>query len=135
MLAAHFIGLAMGLGTGFSHAFLGAATAKMSANEATQFKLKTLAISMMGHIGIALLLISGLYLITPYWSVIGNYPWLIVKLSLVLILCVLIGILAVEGRKAKQGDAERHLKNMENIGKFTLIIGVAIVAIAVSVFH
>ena len=37
MLILHFIGLTMGLGTGFAHAFLGTIAAKMPAEEATRF--------------------------------------------------------------------------------------------------
>ncbi len=37
MLILHFIGLTMGLGTSFAHAFLGIITSKMPADEATNF--------------------------------------------------------------------------------------------------
>lgn len=135
MLFVHFIGLAMGLGTGFAHAFLGAACAKMPAAEATKFKFQTLAITLMGHIGIGLLLISGFYMITPYWKVLSSMPWLMAKLALVLILVVLIGMISVAAKKAKQGDAEKQFGKIKMMGKFTLLIGIAIVAIAVKVFR
>ena len=90
MLILHFIGLAMGLGTSFAHAFLGIATSKMSSEEATKFRLHSLALSRMGHIGIALLIISGLYLIIPYWTILPSSPLLVLKLVLVVILVVLI---------------------------------------------
>ena len=135
MLACHFLGLAMGLGTGFAHAFLGAATKKMSPGEVTKFRLNTLVIGTMGHIGIGLLLISGFYLITPYWKVLSSMPLLIVKLSLVAVLIILISLISAAGRKAKQGNAEVHLKRMEMLGKLTLVVGIAIVVVAVNVFH
>jgi uncharacterized membrane protein len=135
MLIFHFIGLAMGLGTGFAHAFLGGATAKMSADEAIKFRVHSLVLGKMGHIGIALLLFSGLYLVTPYWKILPSYPWLIVKLVLVMILIVLISLINIAGKKAKQGDAERQLKKMQAMGKMTLITGLAIVIVAVIVFH
>lgn len=135
MLAFHFIGLAMGLGTGFAHAFLGAAANKMPVDEAKKFKLNTLAISNMGHIGIVLLLISGFYMITPYWKVLSSTPLLIVKLALVAILIVLIALINIAAKKAKKGDEERQLKKMETLGKLTLVTALAIVAVAVSVFR
>ena len=135
MLIFHFIGLAMGLGTGFGHAFLGAAAAKMAKDEATKFRLNTLVLSYMGHIGIALLLISGFYMITPYWKSLSSMPLLMTKLALVLVLIILISLLGVAGKKAKNGDAENQFKKMEILGKLTLLTGVAIVVIAVSVFH
>lgn len=135
MLILHFIGLTMGLGTGFAHAFLGAAVSKMTAAEATKFRLHTLVLSNMGHIGISLLIISGLYLITPYWKIIPSSPLLIIKLILVLILLVLITLINISAKKAKKGDAEGQLKKMGQLGKLTLLTGLAIVIIAVSIFH
>lgn len=135
MLILHFIGLAMGLGTGFAHAFLGTITTKMSAEEAIKFRLHSLVLSRMGHIGITLLLISGFYLITPYWKVLSTMPLLIVKLSLVAILIILISLIGAAGSKAKKGDAAVQLKKMETLGKMTLLVGIAIVIVAVNVFH
>ncbi len=135
MLILHFIGLTMGLGTGFAHAFLGTVASKMPADEAIKFKLHSLVLARMGHIGIALLLISGLYMITPYWKVLSSMPLLIVKLSLVAILIVSIGLISSAGAKAKKGDAERQFKKMEVLGKLTLLVGIAIVIVAVKVFH
>lgn len=135
MLAFHFVGLAMGLGTGFAHAFLGAATAKMSAEDSLKFRMNSLILSRMGHVGIALLLISGFYLITPYLDSLSSRPLLIVKLSLVAILIILIALMGAASRRAKNGNAEAELKKMKQMGKFTLLIGVAIVVLAVRVFQ
>ena len=135
MLICHFIGLTMGLGTGFAHAFLGIIAKKMSPEESIKFRLNSLVLGRMGQIGITLLLISGLYMITPYWKVLSSMPLLIVKLSLVATLLVLITLISLAGKKAKQGDAERQLKKMEVLGKLTLLVGIAIVIVAVNVFH
>ena len=135
MLVFHFIGLTMGLGTGFAHAFLGSITSKMSAEEAIKFRLHSLVLSKMGHIGITFLFISGLYLITPYWKVLSSMPLLILKLSLVAILITLITLIGIAARKAKNGDAAIQLKKMETLGKMTLLIGLAIVILAVNIFH
>lgn len=135
MLIFHFIGLTMGLGTGFAHAFLGIATSKMTADEATKFRLHSLVLSKMGHIGIALLVVSGLYLITPYWKILSSTPLLILKLALVIILILLITLINIAAGKAKSGDAERQLKKMAQLGKMTLLVGIVIVILAVNIFH
>jgi uncharacterized membrane protein len=135
MLILHFIGLTMGLGTGFAHAFLAIATSKMQEDEARRFQLHSLVLSRMGHIGIGLLVISGLYLITPYWQVLTSLPLLVVKLILVLVLVVLLILIAVRSKKAQKGDVVAQLKKMESLGKMTLVIGILIVIIAVYVFH
>lgn len=135
MLIFHFIGLSMGLGTGFAHAFLGSITKKMSKEEATKLRLNSLVLGTMGHIGIGLLLISGLYMITPYWKLLSTMPLLIAKLSLVLVLIILITLISQASKKAKNGDTEVQFKKMETLGKLTLIVGLAIVVLAVSAFH
>lgn len=135
MLILHFIGLGMGLGTGFAHAFLGSAAAKMNPTDGTKFKLNTLVLSTMGHIGIGLLLISGFYLITPYWKNLTDYPFLIGKLILVAALITLITLINIAAKKAKNGDAEAQLKKIEMMGKLTLPIAILIVIFAAVTFH
>ena len=135
MLILHFIGLTMGLGTSFAHAFLGIITSKMPADEATKFRLHSLVLSKMGHIGIAILIFSGLYLITPYWKILPSSPLLILKLVLVIILVLLIILINISSGKAKKADAAGQLKKMEQFGKMTLLIGLVIVILAVNIFH
>jgi len=135
MLIVHFLGLAMGIGTSFAFIFLGMASAKMEAAEAQKFRLNSFALSKLGHIGLTLLIISGGYLMTPYWRVLSSTPLLTAKLVLVLVLAAMIGIVSSYARKAKQGQPEIHLKKIENLGKIILLVGLAIVILAVAVFH
>ena len=135
MLVLHFIGLTMGMGTGFAHAFLGIATSKMSAEEATKFRMHTLVLGKMGHTGIGLLVLSGLYLITPYWKILPSSPLLILKLSLVVILLVILTLISSTAKKAQKGDAEVHLKKIQQLGKITLPLSIIIVILAIYVFH
>jgi uncharacterized membrane protein len=135
MLILHFIGLSMGLGTSFAHAFLGIATAKMSPEEVIKFRVHSLVLSNMGNVGLGLLVVSGLYLITPYWSILTSLPLLMGKLVLVVVLTILILMINTFARRARNGDAEFYLKKMEKLGKMTLIIALTIVVLAVCVFH
>jgi uncharacterized membrane protein len=135
MLIIHFIGLAMGIGTGFAHAFLGSVAAKMDAKEATKFRLHTLVLTKMGNVGITFLVISGLGLMTPYWKILPSSPLLIVKLSLVFLLAIVIFMLNVLGKKARQGNPEEQLGKMQTLGKISMVLGLSIVIVAVSFFH
>ncbi|MBR9977497.1 MAG: hypothetical protein KFH87_05365 [Bacteroidetes bacterium] len=135
MLIVHFIGLAMGLGTSFAHLFLGKAAARMDAADARKFRLQSFALNNMGHIGLALLIISGGYLMTPYWNMLPASPMLIAKLSLVLVLGALLGIISAKVRKARQGDADTHLRKIAPLGRIALVTTVVIIVLAVYVFH
>lgn len=134
-LILHFIGLAMGLGTGFAHLFLGLAASKMEKSVADDFHVKALAVDQMGTIGIVLLILSGGYLMTPYWSSLSESPLLMAKLALVVILTILIGMLISLGKKVKAENGGPALDKMEKIGKITLPLGIIIVILAVLVFH
>jgi uncharacterized membrane protein len=135
MLILHFIGLAMGLGTSFAFMFLGRASSKMEKSEALKFTLNTFALSKMGHIGLTLLVVSGIFLMTPFWGSLLTWPLLMTKLVLVLVLGALVGIISAAARKAKNGDAENQLKKIPILGRLSLLTSLAIVIIAVLIFQ
>jgi uncharacterized membrane protein len=135
MLIVHFLGLAMGVGTSFAFFFLGVAGSKMEKKERQKFTLNTLALSRMGHIGLTMLILSGLYLMSPYWKTLGARPLLIAKLCMVLVLTVSISIIGVYSSRAKKGETESNLKKIANLGKLSIICGMIIVLLAVLNFR
>lgn len=134
MLIVHFLGLAMAVGTGFAFMFLGIAAGKLEPAKRGEFMLNALALGRMGHIGLGLMILSGIFMIVPYWPMIGEMPLLIVKLVLVLFLAALVGINTSLARKAKKGDATA-IPKMAMIGRVTLLTSIAIVTLAVLVFR
>ena len=135
MLIVHFIGITMGLGTGFAQAFLAQATSKMTTAEATKFRIHSLVLGRMGQIGITFLIISGLYLITPFWKILPSSPLLMLKLTLVSLLVLLIIVISFLSNKAKKGDAEEQFEKIAKLGKITLPLSIIIVIVAVYIFH
>ena len=134
MLIIHFLGLAMGIGTSFAFLFLGIAGSKMEIEERKKFALNLFALSTMGHIGLVMLILSGLYLITPFWGSLVSMPLLIAKLILVLTLTVSVTLASVYRKRAKKGDATSNLKKIAGLGKVTLLSGMTIVVMAVLIF-
>lgn len=135
MLIAHFLGLAMGLGTSFAFFFLGMARSKMGKEEGKKFALNALAMSRMGHIGLTLLILSGGYLMTPYWVLLGSRPLLIAKLLLVLGLVFTVSLQSVYAKRAKKGDSKANLKKIATLGRISLLSTIAIVILAVLIFR
>ncbi|NQY08609.1 MAG: hypothetical protein HRT71_03735 [Flavobacteriales bacterium] len=135
VLIIHFIGLVMGIGTGFGFLFLGLAKAKMEEKEGIDFQIKSLALGGMGRIGLVLLILSGGYLMSPYWKSITTEPLLMAKMALVVLMIGLIGMIEATSKKAKQPGGESHLAKLETFGKITLPTGVAIIVCAVLFFH
>lgn len=74
MLIFHLIGLVMALGAGFANFFLGTVASKLEPSERGNFMAKTMILGRMSQIGLALLLLSGFYLIRPYGRTIGEMP-------------------------------------------------------------
>jgi uncharacterized membrane protein len=135
MLIIHFIGLAMGLGTSIGFMILGISGSKMEENKLKQFVVDVLPLGKMGQLGLVLLIISGGYLMTPHWSQLGEMPLLIVKLCLVVVLAIVILLIASAGKKAKNGAVDAYLKKVPVLGRVSLLVALAIVVLAVMVFH
>lgn len=134
-LIIHFIGLAMGIGTSFAFMFIGIAASKMSTEEAKSFQINAFTLSKMGHTGLTLLVLSGLYLMTPYWEILPSSPLLIAKLTLFLILAALVGIIGATAKKAAKADYDMHMKKIATLGKISMLSGLAIIVLAVLNFE
>src|SRR6478735_9621332 len=111
MLVIHFIGLAMALGAGFANFFLGTVASKLEPAERGSFMSKLVILGRMGQIGLGFLLLSGFGLITPYWKVIGEMPFLIAKLSLVALLLISVSrILFIVSKAKKENNPALMIK-------------------------
>ncbi|MGB4840150.1 MAG: hypothetical protein WBP08_14210 [Saprospiraceae bacterium] len=135
MLIFHFIGLSMGLGSSFAYMFLGFVSSKMSKGERKAFFVNVSIISKMANIGLIILLISGLYLITPFWKVLGGQPFLIAKLILVLILIGLVLAINSLMKKSKTANIDLYAGKIETLGKVIMLTTLIILILAVTIFH
>src|SRR5688572_26588319 len=135
MLVIHFIGLAMALGAGFANLFLGTVASKLEPAERGSFMSKLIILGRMGQIGLGLLLLSGLGLITPYWKVIGEMPFLIAKLSLVGLLLISVSRILFLVNKSKKESNPAIMMKIKPLGMLNFFLGIAIVILAVLTFH
>lgn len=134
MLFTHFLGLALGVGSGFANLFIVAANKNLPREEMPKFMFRLRALGYMGLTGMALLIISGGYLATPYWSILTSMPLFIAKLSLVVVLLVIVLLIDRQWRIAlKSGDA-KDLAPLPKLGKFAFPVGILILLFAVLQF-
>ena len=131
----HFIGLAMGIGTSIGFMIIGIASSKMPKEEGTRFYVNSLVLGRMGQIGLALLILSGLYLTEGFWDALLENNYFIAKLVLVAVLAVLISIITINTNKAKMENPEKYLTKARPFGMLALLVGIAIIVLAVEVFH
>lgn len=134
-LLLHFIGLTMAVGTGFANLFLGAAAAKLEPAERGPFMMKTTVLVRMGQTGLGLLIISGLYLITPFWKILSDMPALMAKLALVVVLIVTVTLTSLQVKKAKQENNPALLLKLKPLGMANFFIGITIMIMAILTFH
>lgn len=137
MLFIHFLGLILGMGSGFANLFIGSANKKISKEEAPAFilRLRALGYMGMGLTGIILLIVSGGYLATPYWSTIGSMPLFIGKLTLVVVLPVLVLMIDRQWRKAMKNEGGPALQVLPKLGRLAFPVGILILLFAVLQFH
>jgi uncharacterized membrane protein len=135
MLIVHFISLALGLGAGFAHLFLGLSTKGMEPKQMDQFRIQTLSINLMSKIGMTLLILSGGYLMTPYWSNLAAMPFLHFKFTLVAIIIILLVPMTIFAKKAKKNNDASQLKKVKVLGHIILFCTICCVILAVKQFH
>ncbi|MFT5512745.1 MAG: putative membrane protein [Bacteroidia bacterium] len=135
MLTLHFIGLALAVGTGFAYLFLGLSSKGLSKTEGKNLFIKTLPIQKMSHIGLFLLILSGGYLMTPYWDTLMENRLLLVKLAAVIIMIALVAVLSSLAKVAKKEQGGEAMTKIQKLGKITLPLGLIIVVLAVLTFR
>jgi uncharacterized membrane protein len=136
MLMLHFIGLAMGVGTSFVMMMIGRIASKMAPEDRAKFGLNILVLRRLGQTGLALLIITGLYLMTPFWKTLEHMPYMIAKLILVVILVVVVTIIDLNARKVVKGiDPGVNMQKNARIGPLGLLLGLTIIIMAVLSFH
>jgi uncharacterized membrane protein len=137
LLITHFIGLAMGVGTGFAAMALGRASQDLAPPERMQFMLRASAIRINGSVGLLLLLLSGLGMLF-YRGVRETLAWgggaFHAKLTLFVVLIGVFGYMQVLQKKARVEQSASALAKIPKIAGVMLILNVSIVVTAVLAF-
>ncbi|HRY97859.1 MAG TPA: hypothetical protein P5550_02270 [Bacteroidales bacterium] len=131
MLIMHFTGLALTLGMSFSLLFLKSTRMLSSDHESRAFAMRLFALHKMSHIGLTLLVLSGGYLMTPYWARLSTMPLMMTKLALVVLLIIWLTMLSISARKARKTPSVGNLSRVNLSGWLMLLTTLAIVVLAV----
>jgi len=135
LLFLHFVGLAMGVGTGFAHLALGIAMKGVPPEERAKVALRNLVLSKNGSIGLLLLIVSGVGL-TIMRTIPATFaiPAFHAKLTLVVIFIGVFGYSQALGARAKRENGGPALAKLPVVGRVMFFLGLAIVAAAVIAF-
>lgn len=135
MLITHFLGLALVLGTAIALYFAAGKAKKLGSAEGTAFHLNSLSLTMWGNVGLVFSFLSGGYLMTPYWKMLGSMPLLATKLLLFLVIGAFFGMISARAKKARKENTTVHLQKAALFSTLALITGITMVVLAVLVFN
>ncbi|HEY3430578.1 MAG TPA: hypothetical protein VGK39_07875, partial [Cyclobacteriaceae bacterium] len=108
---------------------------RLDPSERGSFMAKTMILTRMGQTGLGLLLLSGFYLITPYWKILATMPTLIAKLTLVGVLIIMVTVISLKARKALKENNPALLARLRPLGIVNFLIGITILVLAVLTFN
>ncbi len=134
MLIIHLISVATFVGAALSSFILNKVANKQESSTKLSIKSALLSLNYLGKTGLTLLIITGGYLMTPYWPALGQMPLLIAKLSVVVILLVVLVMLSIKAKKAKKEKTESAFIPLDKLNALNLFLGIAVIALAVLVF-
>lgn len=135
MLIVHLISIAIFVGSGFSALVLSKAVKKSDKTVIDGYNKISLTLNYLSKTGLTLLLLSGGYLMTPYWAVMDQMPLLLTKLILVVLVIILLVILAIDAKKAKKTNNSKYFAKVNKLQFINLLLGITIIILAVLVFH
>ena len=138
LLMLHFVGLALGVGASFASFALRKASAELEPPERTKFALRAMVVAKNGSYGLALLLLTGLgmlFMRGPGAVLAAGGPAFHAKLTLVVILCGVVGYSQVLGKRAREAGGGPALAKVPAVSNAILLLGVAIIVSAVLAFQ
>lgn len=137
LLFFHFIGLALGVGTGFANMALGLSMKNLAPEERVAFALKTFALSKNGSIGLLLLIVSGVGMMLVR-GVSATFAWgggaFHAKLTLIVLMIGTLGYMQKLVAQAKREGGGPVMAKIPKVGRVMLFLGVSVVLAAVIAF-
>jgi hypothetical protein len=134
LVVVHFVGLAMGLGSGFAQMIMAGLMAKASPQEKAVLARFPPKMGQVGVIGLFLLWLSGLSII---WTRYGTFSILprtfVYKLSAVVLLTLAVAMIQVLQRRAQKGDTAA-MARMQTLGRLTGPLALIAIVFAVITF-
>jgi uncharacterized membrane protein len=134
----HFLGLALGVGATFAALTLRRASADLQPAEREKFLLRTLVLAKNGSYGLLVLLLSGLgmfFMRGPRAVLAAGGPALHAKLTLVVILCGLVGYSQALGKRVREAGGGPLFAKLHSVRLAILATAVAIIVAAVMAFQ
>ena len=134
LMILHFLGLAMGLSTGFANMVMAGLVAKAAPQEKAILGRFPPAMSRIGVVGLALLWMSGISIVMTRFGSFSILPRpFIVKLAAVVLLTLAVAYINILMPKAQRGDAAA-MARIRTLGMLTGPLAIIAIIFAVITF-
>src|SRR5262245_51660534 len=130
LLMLHFLGLAMGLATGFANMIMMGLIKQAAPAEKPVLGRFPFAMAKVGKIGLGILIVTGLAMVFTRWRGFGSLPWTFhAKLTAVVLLIITVGWMETLMARMKRGDASA-MPLIETGGKLAFAFAIIAVVFA-----
>ena len=134
LMVVHFLGLALGLSTGFANMVMAGLIAKAAPQEKAVLGRFPPAMARVGAIGLAMLWASGIAIVLTRYGTFAILPRpFIVKLTAVVLLTLIVGYIHVLMPRAQRGDVAA-MARIQLLGKITGPLAIIAIIFAVITF-
>ena len=134
LMVVHFLGLAVGLSTGFANMVMAGLIAKAAPQEKAVLGRFPPAMARLGAIGLAMLWASGIAIVLTRYGTFAILPRpFIVKLAAVVVLTLIVGYIHVLMPRAQRGNAAA-MARIQLLGKITGPLAIIAIIFAVITF-
>lgn len=135
MLIFHFLGLVISLGSMMTFLVMRRSCSKVSSTESDYLLHNVRRFLRMSHIGLGIMLITGGYLMTPYWSVLAQMPLLHIKFTIFFLWYGTLIALSIYTKKAFKSQIKLCDPRIGFLSLISVVFGVLAVIMAVSQFQ
>lgn len=134
LLFLHFLGLGLGMSASFGNLLMGKLIGEATPAERPVLGRFPPVMSHVGAGGLVLLWATGLVLTFTKWGGFANLPWQFhVKITGVVLLTLVVGVIEALQAKAKRGDAAA-MARLPKVGSIATLLVLVIVFFAVLTF-
>lgn len=133
-LILHFIGLAMGVGASFASVFLSMSLKQYDKEKQVDIAKAFMNLIYLSKSGLLLLIISGLFLMQPYWALMKTMPLLHVKFTLVFLLLINVILMTFFFKRVKKDNDLSYLPKLKWMGRASALLSLIIIFCATMVF-
>ena len=135
MLVFHELGLVLTIGSSLFFLIIKNNLRTIQSLDADKFYSISSRFRVMTYIGFGVMILSGGYLMTPYWSTFGSFPMIHIKVTIVLIWLLSMMILGMSSKRIKQNSPNKYFSRLVMMNTLSVIFGVFTVIIATLSFH